>query len=51
MFVTLAFQVSSNRTLITRRELPESYVAGNQRPIRRNLLIFRTLYYSKRVEF
>ena len=27
------------------------YVAGNQRPIRRNLLIFRTLYYSKRVEF
>lgn len=26
---------------------PESYVVGNQRPIRRNPLITRTLYYSK----
>lgn len=29
---------------------PESYVAGNQRPIRRNPLIARTLYYSKDME-
>lgn len=29
---------------------PESYVVGNQRPIRRNPLIARTLYYSKDME-
>ncbi len=29
---------------------PESYVMGNQRPIRRNPLIARTLYYSKDME-
>lgn len=29
---------------------PESYVVGNQRPIRRNPLITRTLYYSKDME-
>ncbi len=29
---------------------PESYVLGNQRPIRRNPLIARTLYYSKDME-
>ena len=29
---------------------PESYVIGNQRPIRRNPLIARTLYYSKDME-
>lgn len=29
---------------------PESYVKGNQRPIRRNPLIARTLYYSKDME-
>jgi len=29
---------------------PESYVSGNQRPIRRNPLITRTLYYSKDME-
>ena len=28
----------------------ESYVVGNQRPIRRNPLIARTLYYSKDME-
>ncbi len=29
---------------------PESYVVGNQRPVRRNPLIARTLYYSKDME-
>lgn len=29
---------------------PESYLTGNQRPVRRNPLIARTLYYSKDME-
>ncbi|MGN0337619.1 MAG: ATP-binding protein [Lachnospiraceae bacterium] len=29
---------------------PESYITGNQRPVRRNPLIARTLYYSKDME-